>query len=114
MVLRRYWLAYRPDRDGWLFPGQEAGRPLTARAVEKMVKQTGQKAGITKDVTPHLLRHTFATHLMEDGVSLLDIQQLLGHRSIGTTARYLHLVRPRQVTSPLDTLSTGEADRPAP
>lgn len=114
VLLRRYWLAYRPDRDGWLFPGQKAGRPLTARAVEKMVKRTAKKAGITKDVTPHVLRHTFATHLMEDGVSLLDVQELLGHRSIGTTARYLHLVRPRTVKSPLDTLSSGEADRPAP
>ncbi len=104
-ILRRYWLAYRPDRDGWLFPGQVAGRPLTVRAVEKMVKSTAEKAGITKDVTPHLLRHTFATHLMEDGVSLLDVQELLGHRSLGTTARYMHLVRPRQVKSPLDTLA---------
>lgn len=106
-VLRRYWMAYRPDRDGWLFPGQEDGRPLSVRAVEKMVKRTALKAGITKDVTPHVLRHSFATHLMEDGVSLLDVQELLGHRSLGTTARYMHLVRPRTVKSPLDTLGEG-------
>lgn len=107
-LLRRYWMAYRPDRDGWLFPGQVDGQPLTARAVEKMVKRTAQKAGIGKEVTPHLLRHTFATHLMEDGVSLLDVQELLGHRSLGTTARYMHLIRPRQVKSPLDTLGDGQ------
>lgn len=106
-MLRRYWLAYRPDRDSWLFPGQVDGRPLTVRAVEKMVRRTAQKAGITKDVTPHILRHTFATHLMEDGVSLLEVQELLGHRSLGTTARYMHLIRPRQVKSPLDTLDGG-------
>lgn len=106
-VLRRYWMAYRPDRDGWLFPGQVDGQPLTPRAVENMVKRIAAKAGITKVVTPHLLRHTFATHLMEDGVSILDVQELLGHRSLGTTARYLHLVRPRRVKSPLDTLTEG-------
>ena len=105
--LRTYYRAFGLRPDGWLLPGAAEGRPLSVRSVQKIVEQAALRAGITKEVTPHVLRHSFATHLVEDGVSLHDVRDLLGHRSIGTTARYTHLVRPRQVRSPLDTLGEG-------
>ncbi len=105
--LRTYYREFGLRPDGWLFPGQTSGRPLSTRSVQKIVEQAALRAGITKEVTPHVLRHAFATHLVEDGVSLHDVRDLLGHRSIGTTARYMHQVRPRQVRSPLDTLDGG-------
>lgn len=109
--LRRYYREYHLRPDGWLFEGQTADRPLSSRSAQYIVKQAARRAGLTKEVTPHILRHCFATHLVEDGVGLQDVRELLGHQSIGTTARYIHLAR-RTVMSPLDRI--GGDGRSAP
>jgi integrase/recombinase XerD len=88
-ALRTYWKQDRPS--GWLFPGQEPGRPLGPSAVQKALYVTRLKSGVRKPVTSHTLRHCFATHMLEAGVNLRVIQVLLGHSSLNTTARYLHV-----------------------
>lgn len=103
-ALRRYWRLHRPT--DWLFPGRDPSRPLHERSVQRAISGAGRAAGIAKRVTPHVLRHSFATHLMEDGTDLRLIQVLLGHRSIKTTALYMHVAseRIRSARSPLDAL----------
>ena len=95
---------YRPS--WWLFCGDKPGQPLTTRTIQRVVTEAGKRAGITKRVTPHILRHSYATHLLEAGTDLRLIQTLLGHRSLRTTAIYTHVAtdRLRAVTSPLDAL----------
>jgi site-specific recombinase XerD len=103
-ALRGYWLIVRPKE--WLFPGDRPGHPITRSAVEAVCKPARELAGITKPVTPHLLRHAFAVHLLEAGTDVRTIQLLLGHRSLATTARYLRIA-PNKVcstSSPLDLL----------
>lgn len=102
--LRRYWKIHRPK--GWLFPSNRSERHVDSRTVQKAFKQAALKAGIRKAITPHCLRHSFATHMLEAGVGLPYIQQLLGHSSIKTTMVYLK-VAPKSVgvTSPLDRLA---------
>lgn len=87
--LRRYWKHYHPL--GWLFPSTEPERPLTGSAVQKVCTRAADKAHLGKRVSPHTLRHTFATHLLEAGTDLKTIQVLLGHRHLNTTSRYLHV-----------------------
>lgn len=102
--LRLYWKAYRPKE--WLFPGIYPNAPVNTGTVQRAFRKVALKAGIRKPVTPHSLRHSFATHLLEAGVGLPYIQQLLGHASINTTMIYLR-VAPKSagVTSPLDRLA---------
>ena len=103
-VLRTYWKALRPT--DWLFPGRAPGTPLSTRQVDRICQEMRQHAGLTKVVSAHTLRHSFATHLLESGTDLRSIQLLLGHRSLSTTARYLH-VSPQigsTIQSPLDLL----------
>ena len=78
-TLRHYWLEYRPAT--WLFPGRDPSRPISREAVEKVVRRAREKAGIGKHISPHSLRHAFATHLLERGMNIRVIQRLLGHRS---------------------------------
>lgn len=85
--LRRYWQAVRPSL--WLFPGGIPGQPITRDAVGLACQKAHRASGITKPISPHSLRHAFATHLLESGTDLRTIQLLLGHRSLATTSRYL-------------------------
>jgi len=103
-LLRQHWRAYRPQK--WLFPGQKPNRPITKTAVEKVCRQVNRASGLQKRVTPHTLRHCFASHLLEQGVDLRTIQVLMGHRSLGTTAKYVHVAMAAmaRVKSPLDSL----------
>lgn len=105
-VLRAYWRAERPAL--WLFPGAKPDRPLHTRTVQRMITRAKTAAGLAKNVTPHVLRHAFATHLLEAGTSLRAVQLLLGHRSVKTTLGYLHVTDPhlRETKSPLDALPT--------
>jgi integrase/recombinase XerD len=101
-ILREYYIRYRPKE--WLFPGQIPGNPLHSRIVCEIVRSTAKKAGLDKSVSPHVLRHSFATHLLEAGVALQVIQHLLGHSRISTTAIYTHVSTDmlRKVISPFD------------
>lgn len=87
--LRRYWRHCRPPQ--WLFPGQQEGSPLTHSSVQRVCRRAALRAGLAKRVSPHTLRHCFATHLLEAGTDLKTIQMLLGHRSLSTTSVYLHV-----------------------
>jgi integrase/recombinase XerD len=87
--LRAYWRLWRPGP--WLFPGGRRGCHLTAAGVQRVVRRAAQRAGLSKPVSPHTLRHSYATHLLEAGCDLLTIQRLLGHKNLQTTARYLHV-----------------------
>jgi site-specific recombinase XerD len=102
-TLREYWKAVRP-KGPYLFPGQQPGTCVSHAAVRKNLKAAADKARITKHVTPHVMRHSFATHLLELGTDIRVIQMLLGHRSIRTTLRYTR-VTTRLIagtTSPVD------------
>jgi len=87
--LCRYWRCYRPTC--WLFPSTDPGRALTAGTVQKVCNKAARKAGLSKRVTPHTLRHSFATHHLEAGTNLKTIQVLMGHRHLNTTSLYLHV-----------------------
>jgi integrase/recombinase XerD len=103
-LLRQYWRQDKPQP--WLFPGHPRTRPMTTKAVYLVCRQAGEAADLPKGLHPHVLRHTFATHLLEAGVDLRRIQFLLGHRSLRSTSRYLH-VTPHALhatPSPLDAL----------
>lgn len=102
--LRAYWRAYRPQR--WLFEGPKPGQALSAAAAGGMFDRAKARAGIVHGHGIHSLRHSFATHLMEAGVPLPVIQRLLGHTSLTTTAKYLHVTSQHLETihSPLDLL----------
>lgn len=101
-VLRQYVRAFKPK--DWLFPGEDRNDHLSERTAERIFVEAKQKAGIRKPATFHTLRHSFATHLLEDGVDMRYIQELLGHGSIETTERYTHVTErgKQQIRSPLD------------
>ena len=102
--LRIYWKRYRPVV--WLFPGESPERPVSSETVWRVCRQAGEAAHLSKPISPHTLRHCFATHLLEDEIDLRRIQLLLGHRNLKTTARYLHVANlaVRTTVSPLDRL----------
>ena len=85
-LLREWWHAARPQ--AWLFPGQNPVNPMSARQLVRAVHAAAQAAGIAKRVSPHTLRHSFATHLLEQNVDIRVIQVLLGHAKLETTALY--------------------------
>jgi integrase/recombinase XerD len=103
-ILRSYWRKYRPDHpEGWLFLGTYKLTHITSDGIENAFDEAVKRANITKDVSIHSLRHAFATHLLEDGASLLQVKELLGHSSIQSTTVYLHLANlTADVKSPLD------------
>ena len=102
--LRSYWLAYRPKH--WLFPNEKTKEKLTRSTPHLVFRAAKKKAGIRKNVTFHSLRHAFGTHLLEAGVDIRTIQILMGHSSISSTARYLHVARKDlgRIKNPLDLL----------
>ena len=89
-ALRAYWRVYRPAL--WLFPGRDGTQPLALKTAYLIFQRAKDRAGITKPGGLHLLRHAFATHLLEAGIDLPTLQSLLGHNSLRTTTRYLHIV----------------------
>jgi integrase/recombinase XerD len=111
-VLRTYWKAIRPTL--WLFPGDLPGQPITRGAVELACQKAHRASGIQKPITPHSLRHAFATHLLESGTDVRTIQLLLGHRSLATTSRYLKVATSTvcATTSPFDFLPKVEPPPP--
>src|SRR5256885_2109087 len=101
-LLRTWWQAARPQ--GWLFPGQNRVNPLTTRQFNRACHTAAQMAGIKKRVSPHTLRHSFATHLLEQNIDIRVIQVLLGHAKLDTTALYTRVATKtiREVMSPLE------------
>ena len=112
-VLAAYWRWKRPT--DWLFAGNKPNSPIATNSVFKACVAAARKAGITKPIHPHLLRHAFATHLLDEGVNLLVIQTLLGHAHLKTTTLYLHLSESavRSTRSPLETLGSLDLVRAA-
>nr|WP_028215428.1 site-specific integrase [Paraburkholderia mimosarum] len=113
-VLREYWRMGRPQH--WLFPGRFPDQPIGPAVVRRACQDARRRAGISKTVTPHMLRHAFATHLLESGTDVRTIQLLLGHRSLATTSTYLKVATSTvcAATSPLDRLSLISAPLVSP
>jgi len=113
-LLRQWWKARpswhdagTPLEERWLFPGLRRGKPMTTRQLNRLFHEAADAAGIRKGVTLHALRHSFATHLLEDGTDIRFIQALLGHDKLDTTARYTRVATGMiaGIESPLDRLS---------
>jgi site-specific recombinase XerD len=105
-ILRDYWRSSAVKPRSWLFPGSEIGKHLDASSVQRLIKVLTKAAGLDKRVSPHTLRHCFATHLLESKTDLRTIQALLGHSNIQTTEVYLHMAAHhlQAVANPLDNL----------
>ncbi|MBA4250739.1 MAG: hypothetical protein C0425_01750 [Chlorobiaceae bacterium] len=104
--LIRYWKSYKLGSTGWFFPGDTKDKHLASRSIQAVLARAIQTSGITKRVTMHTLRHSFATQLLDHGIYLRNIQELLGHQSVKTAEIYTH-VSPkglRCIRSPLDFL----------
>lgn len=113
-ALREYYRRYRPGK--WLFFGKSKLEPIHPRNVQRAIEKAAIKAGIHRRVSPHVLRHSFATHLLDRGTNLRYIQELLGHSSITTTMIYTHVSRRKltEVVSPLDWLGLPPPEQGAP
>jgi site-specific recombinase XerD len=111
LTLRAYYRASKPK--GFLFPGKGGDKPVCVSVAQKAFTMAKHRAGILKRVSFHSLRHSFATHLLEDGANVRQIQALLGHRSLQTTERYTHLTENylQQLASPLDRLRDREVKK---
>jgi site-specific recombinase XerD len=114
-LLRRWWReSQRQGKmlpNGWLFPGQNPIEPLSTRQLNRFIKAAAEAAGIDRRVSMHTLRHSFATHLLEQKVDIRLIQVLLGHKKLDNTARYSHVATKTltEVTSPLEQLAMPSA-----
>ena len=103
-MLREYYIAYKPKK--WVFEGQNGQGPYDERSIANVLKQAVEKAGITKPVSLHWLRHSYATHLLESGTDLRYIQEIQGHSSSRTTEIYTHVSNKsiQKIISPFDSL----------
>src|SRR5882757_7644503 len=112
-ILRAYWRLARPQH--WLFPGRDPVHPIDQTVLHAACRSARQAAGLEKHVTVHTLRHSFATHLLENGTDIRIIQVLLGHNNLSTTARYTRSIwrsfrRPeRQTCAPRSRWRTSSA-----
>jgi len=107
ITLRNYWRKHRPKSpEGYLFPGNKNIGHITNHGIRTAFNDIVKKANIKKQITFHTLRHAFATHLLEDGHSILQIKEMLGHSSLSSTTKYLRLANATaNVTSPADKIS---------
>jgi integrase/recombinase XerD len=112
-LLRAWCKAGRPQ--GWLFPGQNRVNPLTTRQFNRACHAAAHMAGIDKRVSPHTLRHSFATHLLEQNIDIRVIQVLLGHAKLDTTALYTRVATKtiREIMSPLERLAANFENEPS-
>jgi site-specific recombinase XerD len=112
-LLRAWWRAARPQ--GWLFPGRNPVQSMTTRQLNRACHAAAQMAEIGKPVSMHTLRHSFATHLLEQNIDIRVIQVLLGHAKLDTTALYARVATKtiQQVMSPLDRITLTQAEPPA-
>jgi integrase/recombinase XerD len=103
-MLRDYYQSFKPST--WLFEGQEIGSPYSEKSLQNVLKQSLEKCNISKPVTLHWLRHSYATHLLENGTDLRFIQEILGHKSSKTTEIYTHVSTKslQKIKSPFDDL----------
>ena len=103
-LLRRWWRTARPT--GWLFPGREPGQPITTRQLDRVCKAAAAESGLDKRVSMHTLRHSFATHLLENKTDIRVIQALLGHKKLDSTSRYTRVALKllQEVESPISML----------
>ena len=113
-ILRAYWRVTHSEV--WLFPGDMPDQPITRSAVEQACQKARRVSGIKKPITPHSLRHGFASHLLEAGTNVRTIQLLMGHRSLATTAKYLKVATTTvcATTSPFDLLPRPVPTPPPP
>ena len=104
-ILRAHWKRTHPPH--WLFPGPDLSKPVTTRSLQRSFRSAADAVGLEDEVTVHALRHSFATHLLEQGVDIRIIQDLLGHRQITSTTRYARVALDliRQIQSPLESLN---------
>jgi integrase/recombinase XerD len=96
--LRQYYKYYQPKK--YLFEGHIPGNRYSATSIQNIIKAAATKAGIKKNISPHILRHSFATHMLERGVNLKHLQAMLGHNALRTTSGYLHLANPESINIP--------------
>ena len=115
--LEHYWRAQRAGKPGsdtpWLFLGEGADRPMNRSTGQNIYYRAVRNSGVRRKGGIHILRHSFATHCIENGIELTVVQRLLGHSSLLTTARYLHVTAQRlgQVGSPLDLIDLSRVTR---